>query len=379
MVMTHRERILSALDHRAPDRVPIDMGATFSTSINVRAYESLRAWLGLLPEPAPSFLLARAGTIIPGEDVVSRFDLDARPMVMGAPDHTPGGIISDVTYVNEWGVTWTKPDEGHFINTDGPFCRLDTPTEKDLEDFSWPDPDDPGRYRGLRERAKLLHDTTDQAVVLNLWVGLVHVAEFVRGFSQWLEDLLVNPVFAEALMDRIADFWVRGTERALTEAGEFIDVVAIVEDLGTQQGPLLRPEVYRRVIKPRHRRMMGAVKQHDKRLFLHSCGAVSAFIPDFIEMGVDALNPVQVSAAGMDTKTLKREYGRDLSFWGAIDTGKVLPHGNPAEVREEVKRRIDDLASNGGYILAAVHNIQADVPPHNVAAMFEAAREFGAA
>jgi uroporphyrinogen decarboxylase len=125
--------------------------------------------------------------------------------------------------------------------------------------------------------------------------------------------------------------------------------------------------------------MMGAVKKHGKRLFLHSCGAVSAFIPDFIEMGVDALNPVQVSASGMDTRKLKSEFGRDLSFWGAIDTGKVLPYGAAEEVRAEVKRRIDDLASNGGYILAAVHNIQSEVPPQNVVAMYEAALEYGAA
>jgi uroporphyrinogen decarboxylase len=201
----------------------------------------------------------------------------------------------------------------------------------------------------------------------------------MRGFGQWLEDLLLNPAFAEALMDRIADFWVRGAERALAEAGEFVDVVAIVEDLGTQQGPLIRPEVYRRLIKPYHKRMMGAVKKHGKRLFLHSCGAVSAFIPDFIAMGVDALNPVQVSASGMDTRKLKSEFGHDLSFWGAIDTGKVLPYGTPEEVRAEVKRRIDDLASSGGYILAAVHNIQSEVPPQNVVAMYEAALEYGAA
>jgi uroporphyrinogen decarboxylase len=281
--------------------------------------------------------------------------------------------------VDEWGVTWTKPDQGHFINTDGPFYRLVDPTPKDLERFPWPDPDDLGRYRGLRERARFLHETTDHAVVLNLWVGLVHVAEFMRGFGQWLEDLLVNPAFAEALMERIADFWVRGTERALAEAGEFVDVVAVVEDLGTQQGPLIRPEVYRRLIKPHHERMMGAVKKHGKRLFLHSCGAVSAFIPDFIEMGVYALNPVQVSASGMDTRKLKSEFGHDLSFWGAIDTGKVLPYGTPEDVRAEVRRRIDDLASNGGYILAAVHNIQSEVPPQNVVAMYEAALGYGAA
>jgi uroporphyrinogen decarboxylase len=377
--MTHRERILSALAHRTPDRVPVDLGGTYSTSMNVRAYAALRAWLGMPPEPSPAFLLARAAQIIPAEDIVSRFDLDARPMVMGAPDHATGGTISDETYIDEWGVTWTKPDQGHFINTDGPFYRLENPTERDLEGFAWPDPDDPGRYRGLRERAKFLHETTDHAVVLNLWVGLVHIAEFVRGFSQWMEDLLINPAFAEALMDRIMDFWVRGTERALMEAGEFVDVVGIVEDLGTQQGPLMRLDVYRRMIKPRHRQMMGVVKKHGKRLFLHSCGAVSAFIPDFIEMGVDALNPVQVSANGMDTKKLKCEFGRDLSFWGAIDTGKVLPYGTPEDVRAEVKRRIDDLAGNGGYVLAAVHNIQPEVPPQNVAAMYEAALEYGAA
>ena len=120
--MTHRERVLSALAHRAPDRVPIDLGATFSTSINVHAYAALRAWLGLPPEPSPAFLLARAGTIIPGEDILSHFDLDARPMVMGAPDQTPGSNLSEETYVDEWGVTWTNRNQGHFINTDGPFC-----------------------------------------------------------------------------------------------------------------------------------------------------------------------------------------------------------------------------------------------------------------
>jgi uroporphyrinogen decarboxylase len=131
------------------------------------------------------------------------------------------------------------------------------------------------------------------------------------------------------------------------------------------------------MIKPHHRRMTETARRHGKKILWHSCGAVYQFIPDLIEIGVDALNPVQVSAAHMDTKGLKREFGRDLAFWGGVDTGKVLPLGTPAEVREEVKRRIEDLAAGGGYILAAVHNIQADVPPENVVAMFDAAREFG--
>jgi uroporphyrinogen decarboxylase len=208
---------------------------------------------------------------------------------------------------------------------------------------------------------------------LNLGTGVVHLCQFVRGYGAWLEDLLVRSAFAEGLMDRGVDFWASVATRALAEAGEFIDAVYFGDDIGTQNAPLFRPELYRRVIKPRHKRMVEAVKRYGKPVLYHSCGSIYRLLPDLIEVGIDALNPVQVSAAEMDTKRLKQEFGRDLTFWGGIDTHRVLPLGTPEEVREEVKRRIGDLAEGGGYVLCAVHNIQPEVPAENVVAMYEAA------
>ena len=202
---------------------------------------------------------------------------------------------------------------------------------------------------------------------------LVHLCQYVRGYGTWLEDLLLRPVFAEALIDRVTDMCIQIVDRALEEAGEYIDLVMYGDDIATQNATLFRPDLYRRMIKPWHKAIANAIKRHGKPIIYHSCGSVYALIRDLIEVGIDALNPVQVSAADMDTERLKREFGRELTFWGGIDTHRVLPTGTPAEVREEVKRRIDHLNDNGGYVLCAVHNIQPEVPPENIVAMYEAA------
>jgi uroporphyrinogen decarboxylase len=279
--------------------------------------------------------------------------------------------------MDEWGVTWARSAGGHYINSDGPFCHLAGPTLQDLEKLDWPDPADSGRFQGLRERAKKLHKETDYAVILNFNVGPVTQCQFVRGYGTWLEDLLLCPVFAEALMDRVVDIWIQIANRALEEAGPYVDLVTYGDDIGTQNAILFRPDLYRRMIKPRHKAIANAIKRHGKPVLFHSCGSVYALIQDLIEVGIDALNPVQVSAADMDTERLKREYGRELTFWGGIDTHRVLPTGTRAEVREEVKRRIDHLHENGGYVLCAVQNIQPEVPPENIVAMYDTALEYG--
>lgn len=375
--MTHRERILAALNHKEPDRLPLDLGSSIATTMTAKAHERMRAYLSLPSEPPPATFSRRSSTVIPDEVILRRFDVDARPLILGTPDGRPDRDVSPDAFVDEWGVTWARPKGGHYISSDGPFYHLDEPTLEDLEKFPWPDPADPGRYRGLRERARELHEKTDYAVVLNLPVGPVHQCQFVRGYGEWLEDLLLNPAFAESLMDRVVELWIEVTNRALEEAGDYVDLVVYGDDIGTQKGPLVRPELYRRVIKPRHKRMAEAVKRHGKPILYHSCGSVYALIPDLIDVGIDALNPVQVTAAEMDTKRLKREFGRDLTFWGGINTQEVLPLGTPEEVREEVRRRVEDLAEGGGYVLCAVHNIQPEVPPENVVAMYEAALEYG--
>jgi uroporphyrinogen decarboxylase len=374
--MTHRERILTALKRQEPDMLPIDFGGTLASTINLKAYEALRDYLKVDAGMPPHILSTRAATVFPSETILRRFDVDTRMVMIGAAERSSDRQISEDAFVDEWGVTCTRHG-GHFINTDGPFYHLDEPTLNDLEKYEWPDPADPGRYRGLRDRARALHENTDYAVIFHPpALGPVQQGQFLRGFSQWMEDLLLRPVFFEGLMDRVTNFHVEVITRAMDEAGEYMDVVHLGDDLSNQAGPLFRVELYRRLMKPYHKRLVDLAKQHGKAAIYHCCGAAYPFIPDFIDMGFDGFNPVQVSAAGMDTKRLKREFGRDIAFWGGIDTQSVLPRGTPADVRKEVETRIEDLAGGGGYVLASVHNIQAEVPPQNVAAMLETALEF---
>ena len=375
--MTHRERIMAALKHQSPDRVPIDLGGTGSSTISVRALERLRVYLNIPPEPPPFLYSKRSATALPDGVIIERFGIDTRPAKPGRPDVAAEREIDTNTFADEWGVTWHRAPGEHFICVDGPFQHLTDPTPRDLEGFSWPNPSDPGYCRGLGERVRKLHEETDRAVILNLFNGPVHQSQFMRGYAEWLEDLLLRPEFVAALAERITDLWLEMNTRVLEESKDYVDLVSYGDDIGTQHSPLMRPELYRKLIKPYHQRMAAAIKRFDKPIIYHSCGSVFSLIPDLLDVGIDALNPVQVAADGMDTKRLKQEYGRDLTFWGGVDTQRVLPCGTPAEVREEVRRRIEDLGEGGGYVLSPVHNVQPEVSPENLAAMFEAALQYG--
>ncbi|MEN6603684.1 MAG: uroporphyrinogen decarboxylase family protein [Bryobacteraceae bacterium] len=373
--MTHRQRIRAALAHRQPDRVPLDLGGTNCSTLTTGAHARLRAHLGIPAEPPAPLLSRRSSTAVVDRAIVERFQCDVLPLVPGVPA-TGERDVSEVALVDEFGVTWQRHSGTHYINVNGPFQKLDEPTPADVDRFPWPDPLDPARYTGLGELARALHGKTDYAVALTGWLGPVHLSQFMRGYVEWLEDLLARPSFVEALLDRFVGLWITAMDRILAECASEVDVVLFGDDIGTQNGPLFRPELYRRFIKPHHKRMVETLKRHGVPVMYHSCGSVAALIRDLIDTGIDALNPVQVAAAGMDTARLKREFGRDLAFWGAIDTQRVLSRGTPSDVRDEVRRRIDDLAEGGGYVLCGVHNIQAEVPPENVVAMYEAALEY---
>jgi uroporphyrinogen decarboxylase len=375
--VTSRERVLAALTHRVPDRIPLDLGGTLATTMTGTAYRRLRTHLSMEDAGAVRIFSKRSGTVIPDEGILERFHADCRAVLLGDPDINPDRQLDGGTLVDEWGVTWLRPESGHYIPIRGPFSNLDAPDLAALDHHRWPDPSDPGRYRGLRERAQSVHEATSYATVLNLGVGPVHLCQYLRGYGEWLMDLIERPTFAEALLDVAASFHIEVATRALHEAAPFVDVVCFGDDIGTQQRPLVRPDLYRRMIKPRHRRIVDAVKRFGKPLIYHSCGAIYPLLPDLVDLGIDALNPVQVSAAGMDTARLKREFGSWLTFWGGVDTQVALSRGTVEDVRREVRRRIDDFAGDGGYVLCAVHNIQSEVPPENVVAMFEAALEYG--
>lgn len=373
--MSHRERVLSALNHREPDRVPLDLGSTRSTSLVVEAYENLNRHLGIV-EP-PRIFSKWLHIAHPNEEMLKRFDIDTRSLSQGSPERWQDIVFSDGSYQDEWGVVRSKPESSLYYDlTKAPFQG--EPTLRDLERFPWPDPHDPGRCRGLAEEARRLHQETDYAVVLNMPGGIVHQSQFMRGFDGWFTDLILNPSFFQALMERIADLWIQMAKDEFDAVGEKIDICFYGDDMAFQNGPMMSMDLYRKMIKPHHRRLFSYIKSRSSaKILYHTCGSVAHLIPDLIEMGVDALNPVQVSAKGMDTQKLKQEFGQDIAFWGAIDTQRVLPFGTPQEVAGEVRRRIDDLGQGGGYLLCAVHNIQADVSPENICTMYDTARAYG--
>ncbi len=376
--MTPRERVMTALNLQEPDRVPIDFSQAAGDGITITAYRNLVELLGLPDRPIRvQSRLAQAAVV--DEDVLQRFRVDTRRLDLGPPDNWEDRPVGEDGYIDEYGLVRRRPKGGFYYDlVASPMAEMDLKTA--IEEHQWPDPDDPGRYRGLKERARELHENTDFAVVLQVNCCFFLRCAELRGWENFYVDLAADPEFASALMNHYLDIRLRIAERALEEVGENLDVVfATSDDLGMIDRTIVSPEMYRELIKPIQKRTFDFFKDRTKaKRFYHCDGSVYPIIEDFIEIGTEALNPIQISAAGMgDTKRLKREFGSRLAFWGAIDTHHVMPYGTVEEVRQEVHRRIHELGPGGGYILCAVHNIQPEVPPENVVAMYDAAYEMG--
>jgi len=373
-LMTHRERVLAALNHEETDRVPMDLSGTLSTSLFIPAYENLKKYLGNEHQTQIGWM--RQQLVKPDDSILEKFDIDTRPLLLGNYKGGSARHIDENTMVDIWGTTWRKEVDGHYLDVDGPFVKKE-PEIKLPEAHDWPDPDNEGLYEGLKERAETLRKTTDFAIVLDLGIGIVTRCQFVRGFLDFLIDLIKNPQFAVRLMNIVADIWIRVAENALEEVGHNVGVVFWGDDYGMQQGPLMRPQIFRDLVKPVTKRMVDAAKsKNEVKVLFHSCGSVFDFIEDFVEIGIDALNPVQIRAHHMEPEKLKDQFGKKISFWGDIDTQHVLPFGTPQAVRAEVRRIIDCMAKGGGYVLASVHNIQRKVPAENIVAMFEEGRSY---
>jgi uroporphyrinogen decarboxylase len=271
----------------------------------------------------------------------------------------------------------------YFDSVDSPLARATEPREIDaqiarIEDYDRPSHLDMS-YEQLAKVAQDLHENTDYLLVGFFGGHIFQAAQSLRGWETFLVDLVTNRTFAEALMDRLAEANIRRFQHYADTVGRHVHVIHFEDDLGMQDRLLLRPELYRRLVRPYHERLFRFVKSHcPAYLLLHSDGAIAPLIPDLIEMGVDAINPVQVSAAGMDTGQLKRDFGQEISFWGGgCESQTVLPFGTAQQVADEVKRRIDDLAPGGGFIFGPIHNVQPEVPAQNTITMFMTAREYG--
>jgi uroporphyrinogen decarboxylase len=379
--MNPRERVRLALDHKEPDRVPIDLGATIVSSITKSSYIPLKEHLGI---PLEEIKLLDYVQQLPylDETLVQRFGVDFRMVQLPAAT-APGLKIFEeggyYAFIDRWGSRLHMPRDGgyYFDWVDFPIKEF---TMEALDQYEWPRPDPKEYILQLREQAKYLYENTDYAMVGSAVIGggIFEQPARTMGMENFLMALVAEPRFADRLMEQITDIYIESCNNYLDEVGGYIQVFTYWDDVNTQDGWMISPDLYRRMIKPKQRRLVEAIKRKtDARLFFHGCGAAFDLIPDLIDLGFDIFNPVQVSARGMDTKRLKQTYGNDITFWGGIDTQRVLPFGKPADVVDEVKRRIDDLAPGGGFVFAAVHNIQAQVPPENILAMFDTALEYG--
>ncbi len=380
--MTGRERLITALQHKEPDRVPIDLGG-FQTGIHKFAYKALVDHLGI--DHRPEMLDPVQQIVRPGEELLQRFHVDIRYVTPRSASDFQGGIVQNRRdgrlwhdLVDEFGIRWSMPDDQPYY-MDITHHPLADATLDDVRDYPFPKGDDPGRFEGIRERALLLRNETPYAVSSGIAGVVYEICWYLRGLERWFIDMVEQPEFCEALLDRTLKFWLDFFGPFLDELGDVLDVVMIGDDIASQAGPMFQPRFYREVVKPRQKQLVQFIRSRTQaKVWYHTCGGCKPFLADLIDNGVDVLNPVQISAHDMDPAELKSRFGDRLSFWGgAIDTQHVLPTASPETVREHVRRNVEIFKPGGGYVFNNVHNIQAGVPPENIVALFDAAYESG--
>ena len=384
--MNSRERVLKAINHEEPDRVPFDLGGTVVTGIHATAYVALREYLGL-PSVEPKIIDILQQLAQVDDDVMDKLGVDVKNVAPRASTAFETQIYETddgryTYFYDEWNIGWRMPKE-HGLYYD----MFDHPlsgeiTAEDVDNYKLPDPNDPARYQGLKEAVRQVREGEQRAVVVgNMAAGIYELYMWTRGFEDGYADLVGNIPLSKKILHRYMDLQLVFLENTFNVVGvDGIDVIQMADDMAGQQGMLISPASYRKYLKPLHKEMFDFIKERSSaKIFFHSCGSILPVIPDLIEVGVDIINPVQVSAAGMDSAELKREFGNDLVFWGGgVDTQNAFDERyTPEEVREDVKCRIQDLMPGGGFVFNTVHNIQANVPPKNIMAMWETLQEYG--
>jgi uroporphyrinogen decarboxylase len=377
MTMNGRECVLAALNHYEPERLPVDLGGRHAT-MHVRAHQALKAYLGIegTDEKFRQFWLQ---TVEVDPQVNAKLGGDVLSFCTGTPDTWQMELDERTsTFSDEWGATYRMPDGGAYYDYNS-HPLSGAKTVADLDRYSWPDPLDPGRFRGLREAIEAAHSQGEKAIMMSISpAGSWEHTWTLRGVEQALMDLALNRNLYEALLERTVAFQIAVWEKVLDLVGDWIDIAALSDDLGTQEGPMISPQVYRQVFKPRLRRIAELIhSRSNAKVYIHTDGSVYSFLPDLINAGIEVINPVQIECRDMAAEKLKREFGRDLTFWGAGCNTRTLELGSPDDVRAQAQHAIRELGPGGGYIFAAIHNIQPNVPPQNIVALFNTARDAG--
>lgn len=382
--MNSRARVLAALSHQEPDRVPIDIGGTVVTSITEAAYVPLMRHLGLPPVDTGTYYDYNQRLPYLAESFLVHFGVDTRTVAL-PPELAPNPQLTDDgsywSYRDKWGGSLRIPKENG-LYFDPAECALPEFTRDTVRRYRWPDWERAENLAAIRDNAIRLRRDTDYALcgTANVGLGIFEQAGRMVGLENFMVAMATDRPLAAYLLDGITEHYLEETRRYMEAVGDYLDVYQYGDDVATQLSWMISPDAYVDLIKPRQKRLIDVVKAGTRARFMyHGCGAVFDLIPHLIDLGVDVVNPVQVSARGMDSRRLKEAWGRDIVFWGGgVDTQKVLPFGTPDEVRAEVRRRVEDLSPGGGFVWAAVHNIQAGIPPDNIIAAIETATGRGA-
>lgn len=381
MTLTSRQRVLTVLNHEVPDRVPIVLGPSNATGVKMATYQKIKQLIGVQAEDRYLYDWPELGTADMDEATLVRLHSDVR----GVLDLEPASVMErnqrrepHSPHFNSWGGGAIESEPGSWFPAIHPLDEATTIAE--IEAHPWPDMDDPTRVAHVKAAAQKLADENQYAIVATPWLlfPLERAFEMQR-MDKFLMNMVKRPDFARALLEKNLSLCKTLMGHFLEALGDNVDIIKIGDDLGMNNSLLMSPKMYRQILKPIHAEYIAFIKARTKaKLMFHTDGDVLPLIPDFIEMGVDILNPIQTSAGKMaDLAELKKQFGKQIIFCGGIDTLRILPFGTPQEVRDEVKRVISILGEGGGYMLGAVHTVMADVPAENVLAMVDAAVEFG--
>lgn len=387
--MNSRERIIAALEHRTSDRVPYDLGGTHVTGIHKTACLNLCRHLKIEAAPV-SFADVVQQVVIPPPALLERFAVDTRGLfpLCSHNWNVQGEDKGDyLEYIDEWGFVQHFPKNGYWWNLAKSPLDAASVVPEQLASYTWPRAELPERIAGLREQAEDFRSQGKIVMLKGLCAGIFEMGQRLRGMENFLCDVLADPDGAKLVLDKFTELKMRFWETALDQLGDVVDIVVENDDYGTQASQLISPETFRELMKPRLKEIFALIQKkfREKKtdgergwIFFHSCGNVRPLLPDFIEIGVDILNPVHTGAAGMEPVRLKRDFGSEITFWGGgVETQNVLPRGTSEEVREDVKRNLEALMPDGGFVFNTVHNIQAEAPPENIVAMWETLREYG--
>jgi uroporphyrinogen decarboxylase len=376
-IKTSRQLVADSLNHSENHRVPIDLGGQSNSTMTLKALNNLNQYLFKTKEVENIALMAKHfQSIETPENILTRYKVDFRSVRPGKPKNREEITYPDGSYLDDWGIKYSPSGKGlYFDISEYPLINYG---EENIDDFKWPDPDDEGWTEGLKHRVENYYFKTNYAIIGNMTSAQIFErCWYLRGFETFLTDLFLNKSFAHKLLNKVTTIQTQRIENFLKICGKYLNIFKISDDLCGQLAPFISPQTYSEMIMPYHIKYIEQIKKFtNAKLALHCCGNIRPLLPKLIEAGIEVIHPFQFSCPEMNPVNLKREFGKDLVFWGGIDVQKFLPNATEKEVIYEVKKIIDIMHTGGGYIFSPSHNIQVDIPPENLEAMYSTAANY---